>query len=335
MSEDSTNSLESTESTETTIETNMFDYNAIIDVAGVILKNKPRDFIEKIYHKIENKTILYIRDNIKYIYDKDITNEKIYNNEIYENVFILYDNKNCVGVDFKQPFYMKGLITVNKENTLTEIAQGIFRLRNINIGHTINFYYCYKDETEKYKTTTTTTEETQEIDINDLYKKFSDNEIKIKENLKNKALLQTLKLCQRFINNYNIDYYEEEVYYNTIKYKDKYFDESTFIKDIIIKSDILKKISPIIISSTGKNFVIETEKEKEKALNNPKGEKRKDDEALAYGTYGSKGGQELVYRVKKDGAFGGYKIVKENTDNASRENLLEQRSKKKSDRFCY
>ena len=77
------------------------------------------------------------------------------------------------------------------------------------------------------------------------------------------------------------------------------------------------------------------EKEKEKALSNPKGEKRKDDEALAYGTYGSKGGQELVYRVKKDGAFGGYKIVKENTDNASREHLLEQRSKKKSDRFCY
>jgi hypothetical protein len=77
------------------------------------------------------------------------------------------------------------------------------------------------------------------------------------------------------------------------------------------------------------------EKETEKAINNPKGEKRKDDEALAYGTYGSKGGQELVYRVKKDGAFGGYKIVKENTDNASREHLLEQRSKKKSDRFCY
>jgi len=77
------------------------------------------------------------------------------------------------------------------------------------------------------------------------------------------------------------------------------------------------------------------EKEKEKALNNPKGEKRKDEEALAYGTYGSKGGQELVYRVRKDGAFGGYKIVKENTDNASREHLLEQRSKKKSDRFCY
>jgi hypothetical protein len=76
-------------------------------------------------------------------------------------------------------------------------------------------------------------------------------------------------------------------------------------------------------------------KEKEKALNNPKGEKRKDEEALAYGTYGSKGGQELVYRVRKDGAFGGYKIVKENASNASREHLLEQRSKKKSDRFCY
>lgn len=77
------------------------------------------------------------------------------------------------------------------------------------------------------------------------------------------------------------------------------------------------------------------EKEKEKNISNPKGEKLKDEEALAYGTYGSKGGQELVYRVKKEGSFGGYKVVKENVVNASREHLLEQRSKKKSDRFCY
>jgi len=77
------------------------------------------------------------------------------------------------------------------------------------------------------------------------------------------------------------------------------------------------------------------EKEKEKNISNPKGEKLKDEEALAYGTYGSKGGQELVYRVKKEGSFGGYKVVKEQVSNASRENLLEQRSKKKSDRFCY
>lgn len=77
------------------------------------------------------------------------------------------------------------------------------------------------------------------------------------------------------------------------------------------------------------------EKEKEKNKSNPKGEKLKDEEALAYGTYGSKGGQELVYRVKKEGSFGGYKVVKENVSNASREYLLEERSKKKSDRFCY
>ena len=31
----------------------------------------------------------------------------------------------------------------------------------------------------------------------------------------------------------------------------------------------------------------------------------------AFGTYASAGGQKLVYRVKKAGAFGGYKIVEE------------------------
>jgi hypothetical protein len=43
-----------------------------------------------------------------------------------------------------------------------------------------------------------------------------------------------------------------------------------------------------------------------------------------------------VYRVKKEGAFGGYKVVSESAAGAgSRESLLDQRSKKKSDRHCY
>jgi hypothetical protein len=57
----------------------------------------------------------------------------------------------------------------------------------------------------------------------------------------------------------------------------------------------------------------------------------------AFGTYASKGGEQLVYRVKKNSAFGGYKIVTENIDGASksREELLDMRKKKKSDRFAF
>jgi hypothetical protein len=58
-------------------------------------------------------------------------------------------------------------------------------------------------------------------------------------------------------------------------------------------------------------------------------------EAAAYGTYASDGGQKLVYRVRKAGAYGSYTIVTEHTDTVkSREELLQLRSKKKSDRHC-
>jgi hypothetical protein len=61
--------------------------------------------------------------------------------------------------------------------------------------------------------------------------------------------------------------------------------------------------------------------------------KRNKAEEAAFGTYASQGGSKFTYRVKKESAFGGYKIVTESTDGAlSREELLDKRTKKKSDR---
>ncbi|CAI5721834.1 unnamed protein product [Hyaloperonospora brassicae] len=65
--------------------------------------------------------------------------------------------------------------------------------------------------------------------------------------------------------------------------------------------------------------------------------KRKKDEETAFGTYagGTEVGGQLTYRVKKSGAYGGYAIVKEDTDvERSREDLLDIRAKKKGDRHC-
>jgi hypothetical protein len=65
-------------------------------------------------------------------------------------------------------------------------------------------------------------------------------------------------------------------------------------------------------------------------------EKKFKEEENAFGTYASKNGTQFTYRVKKDGAFGGYKIVTESTSSSlSREELLDKRTKKKSDRYCY
>jgi hypothetical protein len=59
-------------------------------------------------------------------------------------------------------------------------------------------------------------------------------------------------------------------------------------------------------------------------------------EEAAFGTYASAGGSKFTYRVKKPGVYGGYQIVTETTNETlSREELLNQRLKKKSDRHCY
>jgi hypothetical protein len=47
------------------------------------------------------------------------------------------------------------------------------------------------------------------------------------------------------------------------------------------------------------------------------------------------GGTKAVFRVRKKGAHGSYRIVTEDVkSNTSREDLLFMRSKKKSDRHC-
>ena len=62
----------------------------------------------------------------------------------------------------------------------------------------------------------------------------------------------------------------------------------------------------------------------------------KDSEEAAFGTYAGDGGTKFVYRVRKEGASGAYKIVTESTNKVvSREDLLTMRSKKKADRHCY
>ena len=54
-----------------------------------------------------------------------------------------------------------------------------------------------------------------------------------------------------------------------------------------------------------------------------------ENEALAFGSYANS------YRVRKEGAFGGYQIIKETNVNKSRGDLLNDRMRKKSDKYCF
>ena len=42
-------------------------------------------------------------------------------------------------MDIKQPLKLKGLITIDHDSEYNTAAQAIFRLRNLNYGHTIDY----------------------------------------------------------------------------------------------------------------------------------------------------------------------------------------------------
>lgn len=117
-------------------------------------------------------------------------------------------------------------------------------------------------------------------------------------------------------------------------------EETKIIRMVLSNSSmgISSGFSTDLISTTQFKYIkapkdASKEMEKEKDDKHSKLKKIEED---AFGTYASSCGEKFVYRVKKEGAFGGYKIVTEDTKSAlSREQLLDKRTKKKSDRFCY
>jgi hypothetical protein len=72
---------------------------------------------------------------------------------------------------------MHGLVTINIKNTLTEVSQGIYRLRKINMGHTLD-YYLPEDFIE---------------DTNELYTRLTDNEQQLNISAKSRSKIQCLK----------------------------------------------------------------------------------------------------------------------------------------------
>mmetsp|Transcript_7116 Transcript_7116/g.9968 ORF Transcript_7116/g.9968 Transcript_7116/m.9968 type:complete len:213 (+) Transcript_7116:137-775(+) len=99
---------------------------------------------------------------------------------------------------------------------------------------------------------------------------------------------------------------------------------------------ISSAFSSDLISTTNFQYISAP---KDKNLEDPEVERenrKKKEEDKAYGTYASQGGTKVVYRVKKAGQYGGYEIMTENSEKPmTREDLLNVRSKKKADRYCY
>jgi len=197
---------------------NLFDYDAIIDITG-LFKNENNEIVAMRVHSYFNRLsitrdIIYISENNKKYVIKE--NNKIYdydNFSYYNKPFIFYSQAHTIGIDIKQDLYpnMKGLCIIDKLTKYSEIAQGIFRLRKINMGHSVDFLLLGDYITSE-----------------ELLCIINENENNYKIENKKFLIYQTIKSNLRKITKN----YEEEIKYYYINY------EKTI-------NDILKNIIPI------------------------------------------------------------------------------------------
>jgi len=117
-------------------------YDAYIDVCGYF-----RDYINEMIAKILNikfnRPVIYITElDIIMVILTESENPKIFNNEKLHKPIFYYDQAHIIGIDIKQENYpiLLGLCIIDNNTKYTEIAQGIFRLRKINFGHSIDIF---------------------------------------------------------------------------------------------------------------------------------------------------------------------------------------------------
>lgn len=120
------------------------DYNVFVDSGAFLRNNTCTQVINYVYEncKIKRKYYVYINDtDTKMVFNTINKKHERYNGEIYDtkDLFIYYDNRHIIGIDIKQPFNLKGLVSVAPDNKLTDVAQAIYRLRNIGYGHCVDF----------------------------------------------------------------------------------------------------------------------------------------------------------------------------------------------------
>ncbi len=121
-------------------------YNVLIDECAFLKDYDNKQVAEILFIKILDKyqvkkTIIYLLSNdTKMIYNGShhIYEEKMYNTN---EVVYYYSQRHIVGIDFKQPTLLTGLVLLNSNSIYTNVSQAIFRMRKLNKGHSIRIGY--------------------------------------------------------------------------------------------------------------------------------------------------------------------------------------------------
>jgi hypothetical protein len=118
-------------------------YDVLID-ACAYLKYYTNEKIAEILSNENTRRVIYLTsDDIKMMYFN--SNHVLFDDVLYDDAIYYYDQKHIVGIDFKQPGILNGLVLVDDQNNYPQIAQSIFRMRKLNRGHIVNIGYCGKN----------------------------------------------------------------------------------------------------------------------------------------------------------------------------------------------
>jgi len=177
-----------TELNEFFIETVLESYDALIDEAGLFKNIKNIKIAEKLYNDTfkQSRPIIFLTesDDKMVLYNNSVTKYDPYLN--LTKPFIYYSQSHTIGVDINQDNYptLKGLCIIDDHSKYTTIAQAIFRLRKLNMGHTIDFYHINWVTPNK---------------PSNLIKQFNDKDNENKINKRPSLLYQTFKSLYRTI----------------------------------------------------------------------------------------------------------------------------------------
>ena len=211
---------------------NLKKYSALIDASG-LFKNIENNVVAKKIHETLTRDVIFLdsEDNKKVYINNTIENYS--ESFTYTNPFLYYSQSHIIGIDIDQDKYpnILGLCIIDNKTLYTTVAQAVFRLRKLNIGHLINFYLLNID--------------TNNIDSSEkLYRMLKDND-RINMNNKRELLTyQTVKSITRKNLPVNNDF--KQNYKEKIKY---YYFEKTIENDVknllegIIDYEMVKKIS--------------------------------------------------------------------------------------------
>jgi len=242
-------------------------YSALIDACG-LFKNYENDVIAMKLHQILKRPIIFLNNkDEKLVIDEILKKYDEYGT--YINPFLYYSQTHIIGIDIKQDKYpiIKGLCIIDHNSLYTTVAQAIFRLRKLNMGHSIDFNIVNKS----MNTT------------NELYNYLKKNDELSRKNKEKILLFQTLKSSirkrkiisskEQFKNNYKEMikyYYIKSNYLSEMSILDKIIDiyNMTDIETVIYKS-IKEKLNELVFNInsfdiiTQKKINIETEKNTE------------------------------------------------------------------------